>query len=113
MSHASVSTNPQSESQALWAEVMEMTGQMLEQAQAGEWSDVTAIEAKRSESMERFFSTPVPEKQAATVAEGIRWVMEQDKEIVRLGMTERDALIGKVKGVDTGRRALSAYMSNS
>lgn len=96
---------------AQWEEVVRLSTEMLEAAQAGQWSRVTEQARRRRERVEAFFREPVAAHEAAWVAEGIRRVLDMDRTLLELARRGREESAAAVIQLRRGRQARTAYRS--
>jgi len=95
-----------------WEAIVAQSRRMQALARDGQWDEVATLEVQRRGEMEAFFQRQVSADEAAFVAEGIREVMELDRETMVRCAAARDEA-GKQAGVmHQGRRAEAAYNSN-
>jgi len=81
---------------------------MLENARHKQWDDLTHIEGERKRLLSAFFSQPISLK-TGEVADGIRSILSNDREIMRLAVTKRDDLRAALQKVKQGKEAMQAY----
>lgn len=82
---------------------------LLDQARTGAWETVTEREQERRAVLEELFRQPVPEAVAPQLAEAVRDTLASDAQVQELARVEMDRLGDTLKGLNQGRRALSAY----
>ncbi|WP_127476420.1 flagellar protein FliT [Sulfurivermis fontis] len=98
--------------QQQWEAIVAQSRRMQALAREGQWDEVAVLEVQRRSEMEAFFQRQVSADEAVFVAEGIREVMELDRETMVRCAAARDEA-GKQAGVmQQGRRAEAAYNSN-
>jgi hypothetical protein len=90
-------------------QLISLTQAMLEQAESSAWDEVIETEAKRRELMGVFFSIPVQPELASTVAEGITTIMAMDRDIIKLGQTEKQGMEQVLRQMEQGKKAVKAY----
>ncbi len=95
-----------------WEAIVALSRRMQALAREGQWDEVAALELQRRGDMEAFFSRQATADEAAFIAEGIREVMDLDREtMVRCAAAREEA--GKQAGVvHQGRRMEAAYNGN-
>ncbi|PKM46134.1 MAG: hypothetical protein CVV05_03930 [Gammaproteobacteria bacterium HGW-Gammaproteobacteria-1] len=95
-----------------WEAIVALSRRMQSLAREGQWDEVTALELQRRNDMEAFFSRQVTADEAEFIAEGIREVMDLDREtMVRCAAAREET--GKQAGVvHQGRRMEAAYNGN-
>ena len=91
--------------------LLNLTEVMLQKAKDGLWDDVMALEAERDSLIRLFFSEPVPQDDAGSVAEGIHTILAIDKEIMELGAVKRFDLLQTLQEMGQGKKAVKAYTS--
>lgn len=95
-----------------WQQIAAMSQAILAAAQANDWDAVSALEPQRRTLMEAFFAYPVGVADADAVAQGIREVLDVDREVMVLCQQTKDALSQQMGQLTQGRRAEAAYTSN-
>lgn len=88
--------------------IISLSDKMLESARQHNWEDVTEIEMERKALMTEFFSNPLA-LQKGRLANGIRMILEKDREIVRLGSVKREELRDALAKHQRGKDAVEAY----
>ncbi|MGZ8918367.1 MAG: flagellar protein FliT [Methylobacter sp.] len=84
---------------------------MLGKAREESWDDVFVLETERSELIRLFFSEPVRQEYADTVAAGIQTIMAIDRDIMALGSLKKLDLAQALQALDQGKKAVKAYTS--
>lgn len=92
---------------------LSLTEQMISRAQAGEWEEVAALDRERRQILASFFSKPLSGDMKARVAEGIRTILEKDREILRLGVAKRSELKASLSSMGKKKSAVKAYSAVS
>ncbi len=92
-----------------WEGIVALSEAMLEAARAEHWDRVTELARRRRSEVERFFTTPVAEHEAAWLSEGIRSVLDLDRELLELVEAGREASSAAVVRLHRGRTAQAAY----
>lgn len=92
-----------------WEEIVGLSRQMLEAARAGRWERVTEVARLRRSRVEAFFEEPVADHEAEWVSNGIRGVLELDRELLTLVQAGREQSSAAIVRFDRGRRARTAY----
>lgn len=91
--------------------VLDLTRAILAAAEAGEWDEVSALEAQRQEAFERIFAGEVNgEAEALLLADMIEQVREMDKAICETACRERDAIAAELNRLRSARRHEQAYL---
>jgi len=96
-----------------WAAVLQFSEHMLTAARADEWERVVELDAQRSAIIQSFFQQPVSPAESAVVGDGIRRILEQDREIQQLGRERQRFLMSELDGLKKNKRAVAAYDANS
>ncbi len=91
-----------------FSEIISLSEQMLENARLHNWDEVTSIEMERKQLMSDFFSHPM-KLQKVRLVDGIRQILEKDREIVRLGSAKREELQTALQKFQRGKDAVEAY----
>ena len=92
-----------------WNDIISLTAQMLEKAQAEEWESVQQLSAERQTKFEAFFSTEVSPNDAPTIAAGIEQIQSIDKELTMIAGKERDQVASNLSDISKGKKATTAY----
>lgn len=88
--------------------ILSLSEKMLEKARQEDWEDVTSMETQRRDLIASVFSSPVRVGNGK-LADGIRLILEKDREIVKLGAAHRDAVRGALRRINRGKNAVEAY----
>lgn len=92
-------------------QLIDLSRTMLEKAREESWDDVFVLETERSELIRLFFSEPVRQEYADTVAAGIQTIMAIDRDIMALGSLKKLDLAQALQALDQGKKAIKAYTS--
>jgi hypothetical protein len=84
---------------------------MLDLAKSGLWDEVVALQTERIELFSQLFRTPPLSKQASSVIEGIKVILTLDKELIALGVEEKEQLQDVLLHIEQGKKAVKAYVS--
>ncbi len=95
--------------QDAWLEIVELTDNMLSYARSGAWNNVIALESDRQSLMQQYFAQAPQLEDAAWIVDGIRTVMQTDREIMQLGKSGIDKLGEKLDSIQRGKKAQFAY----
>lgn len=92
------------------AELLELTGKMLEHARAGEWDAITQLDQQRRPLLEALFAdaTDIPESARAELER----LQTMDREIMTLAAGVREQLQSDLGGLQAGRKMQRAYAAN-
>ncbi len=96
-----------------WQPIEALSEKMMGLAREGEWEEIPAIELERRALLESFFNTPVSAEEAPEVAERIRDLLAQDKEMMGMGTEASSQLVSKLNTFATGRKAQQAYAKHA
>ena len=96
-----------------WQPIEQLTEKMKVLAEQGEWEELPAVELERRALLETFFNTPVIPEDAPEVAERIKTLLAQDKEMMGMGTEASAQLLGKLNTFATGRKAQQAYAEHT
>lgn len=89
--------------------VLQLSQQMLDQAQSGNWLDVTTLEARRKELIASCFSEVAPAKNSAAVGRVITEILHVNQAIFVLGQQASNGLAKELANQASGKAALNAY----
>jgi triphosphoribosyl-dephospho-CoA synthetase len=81
---------------------------MLEAARQENWDDVTIYERERKKLLAEFFSKSSNLRNTG-LSSGIRTILENDREIVRLGAAKREKLRSALQKFNQRKDAVEAY----
>lgn len=84
---------------------------MLDNAKAGAWDEVSALEERRRELICAVFAEPPNPAYAKIISDGIQAIMAIDNDIMTLGMSRKLALGDELQKMDQGKKAVKAYTS--
>ena len=102
---------PQSDRTQLLDRALDLTHQMLQGSEAGEWQQVIAQEQDRRQLLEQAFSTREPLSEL--LAAKVRQILELDKRLLEASTCEREELGGALSRYNRGSRASHAYRANT
>ncbi|MFA7618489.1 MAG: flagellar protein FliT [Thiohalomonadaceae bacterium] len=100
------------ERRATLTALVSLSEQMLECARKGEWDAVPVLETQRREGLEAFFSNATLPEEAAFIEPALEGILEIDRQLIELATESREVAAAKLKDLQQGRRAQSAYNSN-
>jgi len=92
-------------------DIIKLSRQMLEHAQAGEWTEVADVELTRRDIVMACFARPTPRPDAEEVAAAVREILGLNQEVAVLGKSHRDALGVDVHNYKVGSAAHAAYLN--
>ncbi len=92
-----------------WAALLELSRAMLEAARAERWETVLSLQAQRTTRLDAFFAEPAGREEADVLAEGIRRILAQDREIMARGASSHAEARSGLQRLACGRRAVHAY----
>jgi Flagellar protein FliT len=84
---------------------------MLTKAQAECWDEVIALESERFGLIRQFFSQPVHQAHAESVAAGIQAIQAMDEKLKELGALRRFDILQTLQTMENGKKAIKAYTS--
>ncbi len=88
---------------------------MLKLAKAGEWGEVTDLEAERRPQLEELFNSldqSTREQSSAQLQRGIERILELDRKIIALGQELKTATANSFRQSRSARRATAVYQKN-
>lgn len=91
------------------AKITELSGSMLESANAGEWEQVQELEQQKCELIEHTFPLDNALMDVAAIIEYIQKIANLDKETMQLAATGRRELYGLLGKITAGQQAVTAY----
>ncbi len=92
-----------------WQSILDLSQQMLVQAEAGDWSLLAELGAQRRQALEAFFSEPQTIAGTSHLREGIYRILKKDERIMSLAQAEREHSVNRLSQLSNGRRAHAAY----
>ena len=90
-------------------QLVSISRQMLLQARAAAWDDVTRLEKERHNLIGQLFSEPVEESLVDSLSSGIKSVLAIDLDIIALGRVEKNELEQTLRQIEQGKKARKAY----
>ncbi len=102
-----MSLSPQRRQQ--WQGILDLTQQMRALAATDDWQKIAPMAVARQDRLAAFFAVPAGAGEAAEIADGIRQILDSDRALAELGSKARQAILGSVKELAFGRKALAAY----
>jgi hypothetical protein len=87
----------------------ELSLEMLERAQAGEWEIVAEKEVERRVLIEELFQSPPPAQWTPLLKEAVQVTLTSDAQVQELARAEMDKISDNLRTLRQGRRAMSAY----
>lgn len=91
------------------AQVLNCTQEMLTQAENNNWDNVAALELSRRDELSACFAQPVPEQDAALVAEAVAALLHLNEELMAHLATARTQTLEAGAAFSRGRSALGQY----
>ena len=88
-------------------EALDMSRQMADLSEAGDWDAVIALEPERRALLERAFATHAPADQL--VADRVRAILDIDKDLMARSVEARDRVAEELGRSTRGRKAANAY----
>jgi hypothetical protein len=95
--------------QADLAKILDLTRQMLEQARAGEWDDLIALESMRRPIIARHFDPARHAHFDAADAEGMQELRDLNDHILAIGRVRSQELVKILTDSGRQRRAVDHY----
>jgi hypothetical protein len=92
-------------------QLISLSRAMLEKAREESWDEVFVLETERNALIRLFFSEPVQQADAETVASGIQTIMAIDHDIMALGALKKLDLVQILQAMEQGKKAVKAYTS--
>lgn len=86
---------------------------MLEDAAAGNWEKVFAIEQQRSELLTALFSTTSGDNDIVGMDDKIRKIIDINSQLEAITISARDNVRDDLQAITKGRKAVSSYTTNS
>lgn len=93
----------------LLEQALQLSQQMSELAESGDWDAVIELESQRRQLLEQTFATKAPIDEA--LAKGIRRILELDKALVGKSLEIRDEVAAELSQFNRERKAVGAYRS--
>lgn len=90
-------------------EIVLLSEQMLVKAKKSEWDQLTELERKRDLLMGNFFSKPLAEVAKKQLEDGVRLILDADREVMALCALKQQALRASLTKMGKNRNAAQAY----
>lgn len=90
--------------------ILDATDELLTLAEAGEWGQLFELEQSRDELIGKFF-TSQPEITASLLAEGIRFILDSNKNLTQLYKSRRESLRNEIASAGKAYKVANAYLS--
>lgn len=103
----------QGERLAQWADILEMTEEMQQLAQRGDWQSLDEMSARREELLQAFFATPLPEDLHELIKKDIRHIQDIDANVVHRVQKSRAVLTDEITRLQAQKKRIKDYLSNS
>jgi hypothetical protein len=94
------------------ADALNLTGQMLTGAKAGEWGQVNSLSTQRMEHLQDFFSNPVPSEITSEVEATILQLQSLDRQLMVLCDSEREQIGFQLRSLNQVKKGAAAYRAN-
>lgn len=88
--------------------VLELTDLMVQGAKQQQWESVTELQGMRDRLIHEFFAEKC-ELEVRSIAEGIQYIIDSDKQLAALAEAERNALQAQIHKMQRGKNAVKAY----
>ncbi len=94
---------------ALLSRIVQLTQEMLQQAESSSWEQVGELEQSRQQLVENCFPLDDSVDAPGQAENQIKMIIDLDKKIVRLASKERKNVATKLGELDLGRQAVKTY----
>ena len=94
-------------SQETFAQILELTDQMLNSAKEAQWDDLFSLEKHRDGLIKKYFVDTLLKDEM--LADSVRQVLKKDQQIQNEVRQERDRLAQELKKVTQGKNAVKSY----
>ncbi len=94
-------------------DVIACSESMLKDAEAGNWDNVIALEAKRSKALNELFSLPFTQQDRDQNSERIGQLLSVNSKLESITARARENIKDEVRGLSKGRRAMGAYAQHA
>lgn len=91
-------------------QIVAMSREMLQCAQADDWQPLILLESERSHLLTEFFRAPINEDESNDVASSIKLIQALDKKTMLYVKGEYKSVSDELKKLNKGRRANNAYL---
>ena len=96
-----------------FSDVIEYSETMLEEAEAGNWENVFAVEKQRSNTLKKCFSPPFTKNDKEENNEKILQILNINKKLEAITSKARDDIRNQAGSINKGRHAVSMYAQNA
>jgi hypothetical protein len=93
-------------------QIIDLSRQMLDKAQAMEWDKVAELEGRRKQLVVSCFRNPTSDQDAPEVAASIREILRLNDQVAGMGRDCRERLGGEIHTHKVGRTASAAYLNH-
>ncbi len=90
-----------------FAQILELTDQMLNSAKEAQWENLFSLEKHRDGLIKKYFVDTLLKDEA--LAESVRQVLKKDQQIQNEVRQERERLAQELKQVTHGKNAVKSY----
>lgn len=94
----------------LLARVLQITQEMLESANRGDWENVTDLEDDRRELLAQCFASPVPDDQSQIFSEGLAVMLNLNEELIHLLEFAKAEVAIKRTDQQHARKSVGCYL---
>lgn len=92
-----------------WQDILEMTRQMLQDAQDHDWVAVLQAEQVRQQRLVNFFNNKPTAQEATWLADGIREMMSLDEAMMTIGREQMQDVSERLSDLRNRKQIKSAY----
>lgn len=112
MKYAEVIEFPRSASpqRLTWNTLLEMTHELLAQAQTGDWGAALELQQQRRPLLESYFQSHSEHINRHDLADGIRLMLSLDSEVARLASLQRDVVANEARASHLAGAAANVYL---
>jgi len=89
--------------------ILNLTESMLLAANKEDWERLSAMEPQRRQHVEQFFSSPANPDEASWIRQGIKRILDVDKQIIQISEKNKQAILDQSNNLSKGRDATRAY----
>jgi transcriptional regulatory protein LevR len=97
--------------QLAWKDILDMSGRLLSLAEQNNWQQLDTLHALRDKKLEQFFNQAIAVELVEIIQKDIKKIQEQDRHIVQLLASQRDALGNEARNLKQMKRRLNEYLS--
>nr|WP_272907344.1 flagellar protein FliT [Pseudohongiella sp. O18] len=94
-----------------WHDILDISSRLLSLAEQNNWQQLDTLHTLRDKKLERFFSQTIAVELVEIIQQDIKKIQEQDRHIVQLLESKRDALGDEARNLNQMKRRLNEYLS--